>query len=368
MKVLFLSNIPSPYRIDFFNKLGEYIDLKVIFEAERAENLNNNWFDGKINTFESVFLKKGNIREKKIDWKIIKYLKKKNQDIVVVTNYSYYTELLGLMIIKLKKIPYIMELDGSVVKKESIIKYLIKKLIINGAIAYISPSKSTDDYLKYYGVEEKKIFRYPFTSINSKDILKKKLEDNKKQKLRSELGISGEKVIISVGRLIDLKGFESLIKAWKYIDKRYKLIIAGDGENREKYKHMIEKMGIRNIEFIGFKSKRELIDYYRASDLFILLTKGDVWGLVINEAMSNGLPIITTDKCGAGLELIRDGENGYLVPVDNEKILLEKIDKILSNNELINIMSKNNIEKINDYSIEKMVTAHLEIFEKLKGV
>ena len=77
MKVLFITNIPAPYRIDFYNELGKYVDLTVIFEAKGAEGIRFNWNIDEINNFKAIFLDEGNIKEKRIDWKILKYIKKK---------------------------------------------------------------------------------------------------------------------------------------------------------------------------------------------------------------------------------------------------------------------------------------------------
>ena len=110
-----------------------------------------------------------------------------------------------------------------------------------------------------------------------------------------------------------------------------------------------------------FKTKEELKCYYQAADLFVFPTREDIWGLVVNEAMANGLPVITTDKCVAGLELIRDGENGYIVPVENVDILAGKITVLLQNDSLRKIMAQKSLEYIKRYTIENMAVAHLKI-------
>ncbi|MGC9796911.1 glycosyltransferase family 4 protein [Fervidobacterium riparium] len=120
-----------------------------------------------------------------------------------------------------------------------------------------------------------------------------------------------------------------------------------------------------HIHFIEFKTKEELKKYYIASDIFVLPTREDIWGLVINEAMANALPIITTNKCIAGLELVKNGENGFICHVDNAEEIAEKISLILNNQELFNNMSKNNILKIKEYTIEKMAQEHVNIFNKI---
>ena len=95
-------------------------------------------------------------------------------------------------------------------------------------------------------------------------------------------------------------------------------------------------------------------------------TRGDVWGLVINEAMSFGLPIVTTDKCVAGVELIENWKNGFLINVDDSEMLREKILTILSDEQLQHEMSVENVKQIENYTIEKMAERHLEIFNNME--
>ena len=104
-------------------------------------------------------------------------------------------------------------------------------------------------------------------------------------------------------------------------------------------------MKLENVHFIGFKSKEELKKYYKSADLFVLPTREDIWGLVINEAMSYGLPIITTNKCVAGVELINNDENGFIVSVEDSKSISKKINLLLDNEKLSESMSENNLKK-----------------------
>ena len=119
-------------------------------------------------------------------------------------------------------------------------------------------------------------------------------------------------------------------------------------------------MSLPQLHFIGFQSKEELKKWYQAADAFVLPTREDIWGLVINEAMAQGLPIITTDKCIAGLELVKEGENGYIVPVDNIKFLGKTLNKIFTQDYYK--MGQKSLELILNYTIENMTRCHKEVF------
>jgi len=108
-----------------------------------------------------------------------------------------------------------------------------------------------------------------------------------------------------------------------------------------------------------------LKEYYKLADIFVLPTREDIWGLVINEAMAYGLPIVTTNKCNAGLELVKNGINGYIVQVGNvEELRCAIIDSLLRSDE----MGYSALKAIQSYTIENMVKDHVDILKKYKGV
>ena len=268
----------------------------------------------------------------------------------------------AIIYMKVLGIPYYMETDGGMIRNENIIKKLYKKFLVSGAKGYFSPSEDSDRYLEYYGANSHTIYRYPFTSLKGADILEKAPSAEEKALLKMKLNIKEEKVIISIGRFIHIKGFDILLNACKYLDNDVRIIIIG-GIPLQEYLSLVRKHKLSNVTFETFKSKEELSNYSKVADLFVLPTRGDIWGLVINEAMAHHLPVITTNKCVAGMELITNFENGFIVEVDNYEMLSEAIKKVIYNPDLEK-MKKFSIDRIRSYTIEGMVQAHLDEFYK----
>ena len=173
-----------------------------------------------------------------------------------------------------------------------------------------------------------------------------------------------KKIAITVGQFIPRKGFDVLLKAWKDCPKDTALYIIGAKPTRE-YLKIKEELALNNVFFVGFKAKKELKKYYMAADLFVLPTREDIWGLVINEAMANGLPVITTERCVAGLELVENDVNGYIVPVEDYKVLAEKISYILENDVIRERMAQNSLNKIRNWTIENMAKRHWKILNSM---
>lgn len=366
MKILFVTNYPSPYRVEFFNELGKYCDVTVAFEEDVKEqkHRDSNWFNCNYSNFNAVFLTKTKVKNKFICLDVKKYVCDKKYDIVVITNYSTLTEMYAIYCMKRKNIRFAIEIDGGMAKSGNGIVEKIKKGLISSASWWFSTSEPADEYLITYGAKKEKIFRYPFTSLMEKDILISPLDSNHKLNLKKKLNMNEKKVIITIGQFIHRKGFDILIKAMKDLPSEYGVYIIG-GSPTEEYLKLKEELALRNLHFEGFKNKEQLKEYYMAADLFVLPTREDIWGLVINEAMAYGLPVVTTDKCVAGIELIENDINGKIVEVENENLLAEAIKHILSKEDLISIIATNNLKKINGYTIESMARVHKQIFHKI---
>ena len=364
MRVLFLTNIPSPYRVDFFNQLGKECDLTVLFERDKASDRDAKWVSNNAKNYKEIFLKGRKLNsDGAISFDVIKWLNVKKFDIFVIGGYSTPTGMLAIQYLKFKKIPFVLNSDGGFIKKDKKMKYLIKKYFISSAKWWLSTGETTTEYLVHYGAKKEDTFVYPFTSIKEEDVITDDLCEKEKLKIRQNLGIKHDKVAISVGQLIHRKGYDLLINEWKNMDKDWILLIIGSGKDKEVLQKLILKNGIKNIRLIDFKQKEELKEYYLASDIFILPTREDIWGLVVNEAMSCGLPVITTDKCISGKVLIIPGVTGEIISLDEMNRLKDVIYNLYSNND----KSKRDAikQKILCYTIEAMAYSHLEIFKKI---
>ena len=361
MKVLFLTNVPSPYRVDFFNELGKNCELTVLFEKNTSDERDASWSNYSFSNFKGVFLKGKSFKtDGAICFEVLKYLKRGAYDHIVCTNFSSPTGMLAIEWMRLKGIKYFLESDGGFPKNGKGVKEAVKRHFIKGAKGYFSTGAAHDAYYLAYGAEKEKIYHYQFTSLKSEDLLLSVPSREEKEALRKEYGMTEEHIVLSVGQFIHRKGFDVLIKAAKSLPKNIGVYIVGGNPPQE----YIELKGeCENIHFVDFKLKDELKKYYMAASVFVLPTREDIWGLVINEAMSLGLPVITTNKCIAGLELIKDDFNGYIVPVEDENIIAEKVCQIVETKSDM-ILGQNALTTIFDYTFTKMAKTHLEIFSR----
>lgn len=363
MKVLFLTNLPSPYRVEFFSELGKKCELTVLYERSSASDRDKNWTASSENTYQEIYLKGLEIgTDNSFCPNVIHYLKPE-YDIIVIGMYSTYTAIVAMLWMKLNHIQYVISTDGGFIRKESKIAKILKTLLLSSASFWLGTGESARKYLCYYGAKNERIFDYPFTSIYKDDIVQNEFGINEKKELREKLKINANKVIISVGQFIPRKGFDILLESCSAIlDTNTVLLIIGG--TREELEVVTSKKIPKNVKVYPFMSKHQLFQYYLAADLFVLPTREDVWGLVVNEAMACGLPVLTTNRCVAGLEMISPGNNGWIIPVDDVNALSTNITKILCQPSL-QIHANDAIKCAQRYTYQKMADRHYEIFKEI---
>lgn len=369
-KVLFITNIPSPYRVDFFSKFGELVDLTVWFENEKVNyrqwksSIENKNFKHKVLNFKNKSLKNNIIN-------LHKEFKKNKYDIYIVGGYSTLIGILSIIYLKLKRKKFVLNADGGFVKNDSKKSYFIKKMLISSANYWLSSGKNCTEYLIHYGAKKDNVFEYPFASIDYTSNELKPLNDIERKKLKKDKSLK-DIVILSIGSFIDRKGLDILIKSFENIRNRNEelkisLVLIGGGELKDKYISYINDNKIEDITIIDFLDKEDLIMYYKLADMFILPTREDIWGLVVNEAMSFGLPIICSDRAGAGLDLMIDNKNGFLFESENIDDLSLKIECLVNDESKRKEFSKESLNIIKNYSSTEMSKRHKKIITSIQN-
>ena len=358
-KVLYITNIPSPYRVDFFNEFGKFVELTVTFERISTKTRDDLWLSSEAVNFKSVFMNGKAVGDDTAFCpQIIQIIMKGKFDRILIGTYYTPTGILATEFLRLTHKPFSFSGDGGFVRQDFVLKRMLKNHLQSGGQMYFSPSKCGDQVLINAGYRKDQIKRYAFTSIKENDILPCPVAQEKKAELRQKLGICEKHIVLGVGRLLDWKGWDTLLDMAEKFGSDTGVYLVG-GDPKGTYYEEYENKGFSNIHFVSFKQKKDLTEYYMAADVFVLPSHEEVWGLVVNEAMAYGLPVVTTNTCVAGSELVEDGINGFLFTAKNRKELYDKLKCILENQELRNMMAKESIRKIRSYTIEIMAKDYL---------
>jgi len=374
MKLFVLTELIAMFRMEWLKELSKYAEVEIFYLYKKDSDRDLGWFAKEYGQCRVVYLKGPSLPHiGKITCGFIKRLKKSSEnDIIIIDGYSNISKLLSIRYLNKLHRRFFVNVDGIVPKnyREKGFRYKLKKKALSSIPYFLCGSKKTNEILEAYGVDKKFIYNHPFTSLHKSDISLQIIGDAEKIALRQKLSINEPHIVISVGRFTYLngygKGYDILMLAASKLQKDIGWYIVG-GEPTEEFKNLKEQAGLTNVHFIDFKGREELKEYYRASDLFVLMTVGDVWGLVVNEAMACGLPVITTDKCVAGMELVENDKNGYIVSVGDDEGLAYHVKNIIYDDGKLKEMGENALKTIEPYTIENMAKTHMEIFENLKG-
>jgi glycosyltransferase involved in cell wall biosynthesis len=222
----------------------------------------------------------------------------------------------------------------------------VVQYIYRNADAVVAYGYHVRDYLVPLGVNERKIFYSWNVADNS--LFNKSVSEEVKQNLYDKYNLYGKKVLLFVGRLVEEKGLQYLLPAIKKLPETLavKLLIIGCGEKKESLLGFVKKNTMVNVEFIDFVKNEELINYYAISDCLLLPsittpTFKEPWGIVINEAMNQGCPVIATNAVGAAMGgLVQSGKNGIVVPERNSDVLRNAIVNLFSDEGKLAAMKK----------------------------
>lgn len=371
MKILFLTNVPSPYRVSFFKEWGKQVHLTVLYEKATADDRDSSWIvDGTSEEgdqqaavgYHPVLLKEfGHGADKAFCPSVTRYLKDKQYDHIIVGVYSNPTGMYAINYMRMRGIPFFISIDGGFApSSERKPLFLLKKYLLSGAKGYIASGSFCDEYLLHYGATKDRIHYFPFSSLYAKDVDEKVLSPSEKSSLKEELlgdEVKNMPVLLYVGQLIPRKGIDILLQAAAQMREECQFLLVG-GEAPEEYLQLKEKLGADNVTFKSFISGEQLRNHYRMAELFVLPTREDIWGLVVNEAMAAGLPVVTTRNCGAGLAQIHTG-NGRLVDSEDLEGFVSAIRECLAlSDEEKLVMSENALKTAREYTLEAMAQAY----------
>ncbi|MBI4722800.1 MAG: glycosyltransferase family 4 protein [Candidatus Stahlbacteria bacterium] len=241
----------------------------------------------------------------------------------------------------------------------------LARLVFNNAKSITAVSNSIKSILTdKLGISANKISVFPMpcdlTTFYPMDTINRVSTDKDK-----------EKIVLSIGRLIELKGYTYLLDAMQIIQNRckVKLIIIGEGNEEQRLKEQ-SRLKKLEVEFLGFKSKNDLNYYYNLCDVFVLPSITDSnglqegLGLVLLEAMSCKKPVIGTNSGGIP-DIVKDNETGLLVPEKDPEALANAIEKLLIDEKLAVRLANNGYNYVVDnFSPHKIANMMVNVYSE----
>lgn len=346
-RLAIVTNEPPPYRLPVFQRVARTpgITLQVIFCTRREPN--RQWdlppfeFDHRF-LRERVTTVKGRYIHNNPD--VIRALKEFGPDVIVNDGLNP-TQLYAFAYAYLKGVPHIPLTDGTYMSEQKLsrVHKAIRRIVYGRSAAFLSASMGGQHLFESYGVPAERCFK-SYLCIDNDAYLRAK-----------EPG--GEKFdFIFCGRIVPEKGpmfaLEVAREAARRLGRKVSILYVGAGSEEEPVKLAATQMtDLVDVRFHGFGMQKDLPALYRSARIFLFPTEADVWGVVANEACAAGLPVIVSPHAGVAGELVIDGENGYVCPLD-AGLWAERAASILTSPNTLERFSRRSLALVRLYTFD----------------
>jgi glycosyltransferase involved in cell wall biosynthesis len=360
-KVVIITEIIAPYRIPVFNALAQRpeIDLQLIFLSENDPALRQ-WMVYKDEIqFQYRVLPSWRQRFGKyhilLNRGVRSALNASPPDVIVCGGYNYLAAWAAAYWARARRIPFFLWTESTAMdrRRSYLAVELTKKYFLSLCTAFVVPGRSSLQYLKKLGVAERRIGIAP-NAIDTA-LFSKLAEDARlnESEIRARRQLP-ERYFLFVGRLVKEKGIFDLLDAYAQLDAKIRaeigLVFVGEGSQRRELMRRASKITPGSVQFSGFVHREELPAIYALAAGLTFPTHSDPWGLVVNEAMACGLPVITTNAAGCALDLVEEGWNGFVVPPNDRDRLAAAIQNLAADSDLRREMGRRSWERIQAYS------------------
>jgi glycosyltransferase involved in cell wall biosynthesis len=372
VRVAVVSPEPTPYRAPLFDRIAARpdVDLTVVYAARTVA--------GRTWSVEprhpSIFLRglavPGARRLLHHDYPvtpgIVRALREARPNVVVVSGWSTFASQVAIAWCRTRGVPYLLLVEshdlGPRARWRRVVKGAVVPRLLRGAAGTLAVGSLVRDSVVARGAPVHGVRVFANTiDVEAWEERADRLA-RKRRKLRSALAFGeADVVVLSVARLAAEKGLDTLVRAVAAThDSSLAVVLAGHGPQASELMRLAEEVGVR-ILVMGELPEDEVAEAYAAADVFALLSLRESWGVVVNEAAATGLPLVLSDQVGAAYDLLRDGENGVLVPAGDVAAATAALQRLASDAGLRRVLGNRSRELVRGWgygpSVENFVAA-----------
>lgn len=357
LRVALVHKMPTPYRVPVFDLLADEpgIDLTVVFSSRREPNRHWALQEGRART---VYLRERilNLGENKyvhVNWGVGRVLRRIRPHVVVTNGYNV-TDLLVLLHARLTGARVVCQIDGTERSEQTLTRVhrLVRRLANRWTDAYAGPSESSLRLFGSFGARPDAVFWSPL-AVDNDAFPAPPLEERPAD-------------LVFSGRLTEVKNplfaVRVAARAAERLERRVRLVVAGSGDLEAAMREEAARHPLLDVDFRGFVQQQELPAVYASAKVFLFPTTWDPWGLVANEAAAAGTVTVVSPEAGAAGELIRDGVEGLVLPLD-EAAWTDAVVRLLGDPEELQRLSAASRERVAAYSWRSAADGYLHAVE-----
>jgi glycosyltransferase involved in cell wall biosynthesis len=300
-------------------------------------------------TFNIPFVMDGHVH---ITTNIIKKVKEFSPNCVVSIGFGSFSTIIVQLWCKKNGIPFLIWNENRIdqERQRNTIFWYIKRMMMKNADLLIATGSSAESHYNEL-LPGSRCYKVPYT-VDIETFQKRALDERQNRaRLRKKLGIpENAQLVLTVSRLDPFKRIGDIMHATALAIKNIPnihLAIVGEGKDRQHLEDEAKDLGIKDhVHFLGWYTKEQMPCAYGMADIFVLASQRDVWGVVVNEAMASGLPVIASDQVGAAHDLVKQGITGFIFPVGDRAKLAELIQATFESPDGLSQMGHNAMELV----------------------
>lgn len=259
-------------------------------------------------------------------------------DAVWLHGYAYAAYVLALLAAKNCGIPVFMRSETHLgltrqpwrqAVRDGLLRWLYRR--VDGFLAIGSANR---DYYRTLGASASKIFHVPYSVDNARFEAAADQARPLRAQTRQRYGLSATKpVVLFASKFMRRKHPDDVVHAVALLQRQgfdCELLMVGTGEMEAELRETVTSLGVTGVVFAGFVNQAELPAVYAACDVFVLPSTDEPWGLVVNEVMCAGLPVVASSEIGCVRDLVIDGRNGRQFPAGNRQALARALHDVLA--------------------------------------
>ena len=287
---------------------------------------------------------------------------------------SYLVFIIAFFAAKTSKIPVFIRSDNHLGLERSnyrrFLRYILFKIAYKFVDGFLAVGELNRNFYLHLGVPEEKIFSVPYVVDNERFISGSHKEQINKELIRKKYGIKSDKpVILYVSKLTKNKHPDNVIKSMAELQNNgldASILIVGSGEMDENLKDLARNLNLKNIVFTGFVNQNDLPEIYSIADIFVFPAENEAWGLVINEVMCAGLPLIVSSEVGCCPDLVKEYVNGIHINPRDIKSLTNALRLLIVNSNLRKSMGAESLNIIKKWGYKECKAGILQVLEFVK--
>jgi glycosyltransferase involved in cell wall biosynthesis len=376
VKIAFITNICAHYRVQTFEALARYHDVDYYFFSAGDEWYWQQEHGVRAGDFHYEYLPGFRLGRTRVTPTLPWKLWRGNYDVYIKCINGRFALPITYLIVRLRRKPFILW-TGIWMRLQTPFHRLawpLTRYIYHHADAIVVYGEHVKRYLMSEGVPGERIFVAAHAVDN--EAYNRPVSEEEKQALRQQLNIApGKKIVLYLGRLVEEKGLPYLLEAFALLQRDDAvLVLVGTGPEKARLEQLAQELGIAaNVRFVGYVPPERTVPYYSISWVYVLPSVTapyfkEPWGLVVNEAFNQGVPVIATDAVGAAAGgLVQDGINGFVVPERDSVALAKALRRILDDPDLRERFSQNARQIIATWDNERMVLGFRQAIEYVTG-